>query len=396
MPRKITIFLAAPPGDSIRAAREHFHEYIKPILVAGALDWDVVEGRREGEVSAGLAEKIRRLRRRNGEQPLVENSEKDPENESQEHLLYELRQRTGIKECDSVRGDLILGRHTWKEYIRGLHEGWLGPLDPKSTPQSPKEEIEPPHNSTPDPKSANDTASETGVELESLPQANPPAPDTPPAKPPKPSPAPPFIIPSDYTSCDISLLSDSYISPSLPLPLPHLLGFFNTPTRLYRFLTRRRLADSTGRSVAALVIASHSRPYTQSEEFASAVDPDDASPTAGNALADGSLALSKETWEQESVLKQQEDEWHKSAWKKNEEGDDKERIWQEPMVVDSRIGRRMSQFELASGEEAKAAQVDARKRQEAEGLIERARKWIGWTENEKKGWEMGLEGNAEE
>jgi hypothetical protein len=27
------------------------------------------------------------------------------------------------------KGDLVIGRHTWKEYIRGLHEGWLGPLD---------------------------------------------------------------------------------------------------------------------------------------------------------------------------------------------------------------------------------------------------------------------------
>lgn len=27
---------------------------------------------------------------------------------------------------------LILGRHTWEEYIRYLHKGWLNPLDPSA------------------------------------------------------------------------------------------------------------------------------------------------------------------------------------------------------------------------------------------------------------------------
>jgi import inner membrane translocase subunit TIM54 len=46
MPRKMTIYLQAPPADGLRSAREHFYEYVKPVLVAGAMDWDVVEGRR--------------------------------------------------------------------------------------------------------------------------------------------------------------------------------------------------------------------------------------------------------------------------------------------------------------------------------------------------------------
>lgn len=390
MPRKITIFLAAPPGDSIRAAREHFHEYVKPILVAGALDWDVIEGRKEGEVRAGLAEKIRRLRKRNGEKPQMENSEENPEDESKEQLLYELRQKTGISEWNGVQGDLVLGRHTWKEYIRGLHEGWLGPLYPAEPPQSTAEEFQ--LSGTPTPEVIPGDTATSDAASESPPLIDPPAPDPPAAKPPKTSPTPPYITPSHYPSCGISPLIDSSMNPSLPLPLPHLLGFLNTPTRLYRFLTRRQMAESTGRSVAALVIASQFRPYAQSAEFASAVDPDDASPTAGNSPEVESVALSRETWEQEAVLKQQEKEWHKSAWKANEEGDHRERVWQEPMVIDSRIGQRMSQFELASGEEEKAILVDAHKRLKAGG-VEKVRNWTGWTETEKKGWEMGLEGN---
>lgn len=393
MPRKITIFLAAPPGDSIRAAREHFHEYVKPILVAGALDWDVIEGRKEGEVRAGLAEKIRRIRRRKGEKPQIENSEENPADESQEQLLYESRQRTGITEWNGVQGDLVLGRHTWKEYIRGLHEGWLGPLNP-ANPQQPLENVQlsdtPSSNFISRDMATSDTASE------SPPVTDPPAPDPSPAKPPKTSPTPPYITPSDYPSCGISPLAESSINPSLPLPLPHLLGFFNTPTRIYRFLTRRQMAESTGRSVAALVIASQTRLYNQPADFASAVDPDDASPTAGNSAEVESVVLSKKMWEQEAVLKEQEQEWHKSAWKANEEGDHRERVWQEPVVVDSRIGQRMSQFELASGEEEKAVQIDGQRRKEVTGWVEKARKWTGWTKTEKKGWDMGLEGYGSE
>jgi import inner membrane translocase subunit TIM54 len=56
MPRRLTVYLAAPPGDGLRAAREHFHEYVKPVLVAAAMDWDVVEGRKEGDVRFKTAE----------------------------------------------------------------------------------------------------------------------------------------------------------------------------------------------------------------------------------------------------------------------------------------------------------------------------------------------------
>ena len=112
----------------MRAAREHFHEYVKPILVAGALDWEVVEGRREGEVRANLASKIRRIRRRSGEES------KEVLEESVEDRLEDFRRGAQIRAWDGIQGDLILGRHTWKEYVRGLHEGWIGPLDEPEVP----------------------------------------------------------------------------------------------------------------------------------------------------------------------------------------------------------------------------------------------------------------------
>ena len=93
------------------------------------------------------------------------------------------------------------------------------------------------------------------------------------------------------------------------------------------------------------------------------------------------------------ILKEEESEWHKSAWKSNEEGDTRERVWQEEMVIDPRIGSKMKRFELTSGQVEEAAKLDAETRREDEGYMERAKQWAGLGLKEKPGWEMGLEGD---
>ena len=102
-----------------------------------------------------------------------------------------------------------------------------------------------------------------------------------------------------------------------------------------------------------------------------------------------------EPWEQEVVLAQERKDWHKSAFKANEPGETTERPWQEPMVIDSRIGQRMSWFELEEGAEEEASRIDAEKRITEPGLMERIRKWTGFEKQGKKGWEMGLEGDED-
>ena len=393
MPRKVTIFLSAPPGDSLRPARDHFHEYIKPILVAGGLDWEVIEGRKEGDVRAGLAKKIRKLRKRNGETSPSKTSDGNLEEATADDLFYEVRKRSGVTEWDGVQGDLVLGRHTWQEYIRGLHEGWLGPLNPPQSTESTETIIEPSQFPSSDSPSSETLSGELASDSNSNIEA--PTPDPSPKKAAKASPTPPYILPQDYSACPTPPFPPASIEPSLPLPLPHLLGFLNTPTRVYRFLTRRYLADSTGRSVAALVLASQIRPYAQSAEFASALDPDE---TLSKPLlpSEGAIIQNNEPWEQEIALAQERKEWHKSAFKANEPGETTERPWQEPMVIDSRIGQRMSQFELEDGAEEEASRVDEEKSTKEPGVIERVRKWTGFEKQGKKGWDMGLEGDENE
>ena len=402
MPRRITIILAGPPGDSLRVAREHFHEYIKPVLVAGALDWEVIEGRREGEVRAGLAEKIRKLRRRNGESSTLE-----PSGNSEDELVEQVRVSGGIKDWDGVQGDLVLGRHTWKEYIRGLHEGWLGPIDPSAEnlaknltstaaelPNPVTQATSLPANQLPIDPSTSLQDSTTTTQDTTSPHSSPQPAD--PASSPKknPSATPPYIFPSDYATANIPPSTPSSLTPTLVLPLPHLLGFLNTPTRLYRFLTRRHLADETGALVAALVLATQSRPYT-STTTPSSFEIDIASPSSSSTNSEPRLR-----WEQEDVLRNEEAEWHKVAWADEKDADQeapRERVWREDMIIDHRIGERMRVFELGEPERERALREEQEAAARERGWIGDIKAWLGIQKEEgPKGWEMGLVGSPDD
>jgi mitochondrial import inner membrane translocase subunit TIM54 len=336
MPRKLTIFLSAPPGDGIRSSREYFKEYIKPILVAAAMDYDVIEGRKEGDVRYGTAEQIRRLRRRRGERGETANQEEmDPE-----QIVQNAREQLKIHPERGIKGDLVIGRHTWKEYLRGLHEGWLGPLD---EPKRPSKESVPSLDDTP-PSTSTDLPSENAMEEQK------------PAEEEKKPPSPPYayISTSEYRSSPASPNMPVHLEPSAPIPHRHILGFFNTPIRIYHFLTQRHLADSIGRETAAIVLGLN-RPYNQDSSFASQSSGDlDASPLATLALLPETAQTSQD-WEQQSLLQSEEGDWHKSAKKPRK--DDLERVWLDPVVMDSRIAERMRKFELAPDEEERATRI---------------------------------------
>ncbi|KAI9815874.1 MAG: mitochondrial import inner membrane translocase subunit tim54 [Thelocarpon impressellum] len=341
MPRRLTVYLSAPPGDGLKASRDYFTEYVKPVLVAGALDWDVVEGRREGEVRAGLAEKIRKWRRKHGEGVQVTT----PEEADVEAIVETVRQGVGGSEWVGMKGDLVIGRHTWKEYIRGLHEGWLGPVE---SPATPTPEIAA-HNSPPESPVAADGEQASPATDDASPTASPTAPATeaeasePPSKQ---AVTPALITPTAYASASPPQSLPQTFDPSTPLPLPHILGFLNTPTRLYRFLTRRHLAEQIGRETAAIVLAAQTRPYSTASTASTAsefIDPD----TSSSATA---------LTEQARTLEGEERDWIKSI-RKRAAGDETERVWLDEVVLDPRVAARMSRFELASEDEARAARI---------------------------------------
>lgn len=366
-PRRITIYLSAPPGDGLRNAREHFHKYVKPVLVSAAMDWDVVEGRKEGDVRHKTSERIRKRRKRNGE-GLPESQE-----DEEDYTVESLREKNGNVEYPGVAGDLIIGRNTWKEYIRGLHEGYLGPADPPKAPES-EGPLEAPLN-VPIPgrspmgdaavKAASNLATQeltdpsksldNTSDADASPTTQDPHTDAvtqPPSeegkkedktkedeKPKRRFPLP-YILPEDYETAALSPSTPETIGPSVGIRMPHLLGIRNTPIRIYRFLTRRRLQDDVGRQVAAAILASH-RPFGT----VSAVDADAAS---------GSVV---EVPEQRKMLEFEERDWWKTVHAPRKEHE--ESVWIEPMKLDERILSRMRAFVLTPEDEARAKRIEA-------------------------------------
>jgi hypothetical protein len=130
-------------------------------------------------------------------------------------------------------GDVILvGRNTFKEVVRGIHEGYILPLDyvPPQVPEAPKEVKE-------------------GETVEPPPPADP-------------------ILPAIPTS-EYSSLPDP--NPSNPeytftyIPSLHILGIRHTPKRIYRFLTRRYLADELCEQVVASILEQSQREWTDED-----------------------------------------------------------------------------------------------------------------------------------
>lgn len=318
LPRKLTIYLEAPPGDGLRIAQDHFIEYVKPVLSASGLDWEFVQGRQQGDVRAAVAEKIRRSRMAD-ERPGEEVAKTD------ETMVDDLRKKMGVPEYEGIKGDIVIGRHTWKEYMRGLHEGWLGPLDAPPLPEPVIVEATPVTEEVTPGDEAADKTEEKKEEKK----------DEKPSRPPQPR---PHNAPEDYASASTPAHMPVEFSPSTPIPFPHRLGFSHTFVRLGRFLNRRKLADNIGREVAAACFAA-SREWRE---------------------ADGQ-------YEQQLVYELEEKDWPKSVWKDEPApaaeddgkpaGPPKEKIWASPVVVDSRVVQRMRRFEMRPEDEERAARI---------------------------------------
>lgn len=356
MPRKISILLEAPPGDGLRIAQDHFKEYVKPILVASGLDWEFIQGRKEGDVRAEIAERIRSFRLPESERP-------------EEDIISETRKKSGIPNYDGIGGDIIVGRHTWKEYVRGVHEGWLGPVKepPKPEEQSSTEidaaepvvsvETLPGITITSTPREADEVSPTTETDTKTEEEK--------PKKPPQP---PPFITTAEYPAAPNPEGIPTEFDPSQPISFPHILGFLNTPKRLYRFLNRRHLADSIGRDTAAVILATY-RPY-----HATSTPPAASSFTSDTDQSPGNTPLLSQTAEQQTVLVEEEKEWQKTVHVRKEgEG---ERTWLEPVVLDPRIASRMRRFELSAEEEARVKAIVVPE-EEVEGWIKGSLRSLG-------------------
>ena len=320
LPRKITVFLAAPPGDSITPAREHFRDYVKPVLNAAAVDFDVVEGRQMGELTRKIADGIRRERRGEGLP------------EGKEAVIEAVRESIGLKR-EGDTGAVVVGRHAWKEYVRGTHEGWLGPQD--DPVPTPKEPIAPAVDASTSDAPTDDSTAPT-IDKED-PTTTEDENDTPTPE------FPSLILPEHYAAAALPAKIPAYFPPVAPVHFSHLLGFLSTPIRMYRFINRRQVAEVCYREAAAVALGV-SRPfYTLPQPEGVMVAAED----VRRGLEGGDVA------ELEAALKGEERDWPSKVWKE----DRYVGVWREGVKGDSRITGRLRRFCLDSGAEVMVDQA---------------------------------------
>ena len=384
IPRKLSVFIAPPPNDYLDSSMVYFRKYVKPLLNASAIDFDVFTENRQGDIRAAVAERIRELRIETNENAkkaqeeakqkqydaswtkffkkdvpnfftlkFQSNSKEDEALVSSNDLyspkdvlgLYYLKEPIDAKRDDELNpmeagGVICIGRGAYKEYMTGVHEGLLGPLEaPEEVKTITEVDAQVTEN---EPETAhNDNESKAVAELPVLPTDDLPAdsvveqdavPETPSEtaeKTPKAEeednekPVPkPFITPDEYPNAtyapefqNVTLIKNKknvpviFEQPVYVFPLPIVSGFLNTHRKLYRFFTKRNVADDYG-CRTSVVVQNVSRPFVYKDQF---------------------------------MAKEEELEWPKK-WVAT--GKEKNSEWVQELVTDDRVTTRMKVFDV--------------------------------------------------
>lgn len=328
LPRKLTVFIAPPPNDFLEESLRHFRRYIKPILNAAAIDFDVYTEMRQGDIRAQVAEKIRQLRRAQAEQQraaakkqvqeahehswrvfgqrtvgrvasVFRRGDSEPEHLVSRAELYEVKDLLGlyrvVEPTKPVRdhvddaalsgGVVCIGRGSYKEYLTGIHEGLLGPLEApvveaglvgalkisqKSELSSSDASASALSASASETSNVQNTAQQDDIHLDSDADA--------PSDAQLPVPVP-FISATDYKNCVLApefdfsqnILSKDGVpvlfeQPVYVFPVPKISGFTRIPEKIYNYFTRRKLAEDVSEKTL-VVVHGKSRPFEYKDKY---------------------------------------------------------------------------------------------------------------------------------
>lgn len=307
VPRKVTVYCAPPPNDFLATLLWYWRHFVKPVLNAGGVDFELFTEERQGDIRAAVAERIRNSRRAQEEEVKTEGPV--PLFQASEVIGVNYKVEVPEKTFEGEGGVICIGRGAYKEYMRGLHEGMLGPLDPPESVENaesadaasiapvavntdlsdtPKASLETASLET---TSTETTSTETTVEPPTVMVAESTDPEAATkdasiqhssvdenkdAEDKLPPVAPLYILPSEYAGApyapelDPSRLVDSHgrlllaSQPVAVVPIPNIVGFLNTPVRMWRFYTRRYMAEKMC-GVAESVVRGEVRPWRASD-----------------------------------------------------------------------------------------------------------------------------------
>ncbi|KAF5315548.1 hypothetical protein D9611_004834 [Ephemerocybe angulata] len=242
--RKVTVYGAKWPGDEDhQQALKYFRKYVKPILVAAAVDFDMYSGKYLGDITKRVAEDIR-LRRR-----LEAGIDDDSEHKK---LLPTYKPLSERKRAELEGGTVLIGRPTLKEYMAGLKQGWTNGLEKVEPEDVLAREFDEDHH-----------FDEVDDDL--------------PTQPEKPSYSPIFTMTSqamqqkrttsaDTTGSDVPPPSTiPQLPPILLVPFSNRIGFTQIPLMIWDWFNKRHLVQSGSEAAYRLVLA-NTRPINVPEQ----------------------------------------------------------------------------------------------------------------------------------
>ncbi|KIJ44321.1 hypothetical protein M422DRAFT_30466 [Sphaerobolus stellatus SS14] len=119
LPRKVTVYGARWPGDDDwERGLKYFRKYVKPILVAAAVDYQMVGGKRHGEIAEKVCAEVKKKRR-------IELGLEAPPAILPLNIPGQSPQEKRKRELEGAI--VIIGRQTFKEFMDGLKRGWTEP-----------------------------------------------------------------------------------------------------------------------------------------------------------------------------------------------------------------------------------------------------------------------------
>ncbi|KAI0345304.1 hypothetical protein BDW22DRAFT_1390805 [Trametopsis cervina] len=120
LPRKVTVYGSKWPSDEdYDRSLKYFRKYVKPVLVAAAIDYEMIIGRRHGDLAERIANDVKKRRR------IDAGIEPPPPNimNLQTSSLEARRKR------ELEGGVVLVGRPAFKEFMAGLKRGWTESLE---------------------------------------------------------------------------------------------------------------------------------------------------------------------------------------------------------------------------------------------------------------------------
>lgn len=306
LPRKLTIFVAPPPDGFLDESMKCFRKYVKPIINSAAIDMEVYTEEKQGEIRTAVASKIRELRQSRSNLELQGHQDRStgenlfthfqksflpwirPNSDAGNDDVLVNRQelyspvdvlgfyykygtmnvkRDDESDPEKSGGVICVGRGSYKEYIWGIHEGLLGPLEePKRielnvTTNDNSNDTEKPGEDDKHENVDEDKSSEREKDQDEK------------------SVSRPYVFPSEYGKCELAPELDfgSVIRNSKNVPvlfeqpvyaflLPKVYGFLKTPEKIYNFFNRRKVAEDYCEKAAAIVF-NLSKPYQVKDEY---------------------------------------------------------------------------------------------------------------------------------